>query len=115
MTQIEMHYSWIGFIYQATAWLGQRLAEKWFDVLLAVLGTLVGYWLAKRHLEHFVSGIVEKMDAKYLDLNRQMAFRQSGRCDASRITRNSTCDPTSIFSPQVADCYRRIHFLVNCH
>ena len=41
MTPIEMHYSWIGFVYQATAWLGQRLAEKWFDVVLVALGTLV--------------------------------------------------------------------------
>jgi hypothetical protein len=36
MTPIEMHYSWIGFVYQAMAWLGQRLAEKWFDVVLAL-------------------------------------------------------------------------------
>jgi len=60
MTPIEMHYSWIGFVYQAAAWLGQRLAEKWLDVVLALLGTLFGYWLAKLHLEHFVSGIVKR-------------------------------------------------------
>ena len=77
MTPIEMQYDWIGSVYQATAWLGQRLAEKWFDVALALIGTLFGYWLAKTHLEHFVSGIVKEMDAKYLDLNRQMAFRRA--------------------------------------
>lgn len=40
MTPLEMHYSWVGFVYQATAWLswlGQRLAEKWLDVVLALL------------------------------------------------------------------------------
>ena len=45
MTPLEMHYSWVGFVYQATAWLswlGQRLAEKWLDVVLALLGTLLG-------------------------------------------------------------------------
>ncbi|MGH9736307.1 MAG: hypothetical protein ACRD8A_17180 [Candidatus Acidiferrales bacterium] len=77
MTPIEMNYSWIGLFYHATAWLGQRLAEKWLDVVFALLGTLLGYWLAKRHLEHFVSAIVEKMGAKYLDLNRQIAFHKA--------------------------------------
>jgi hypothetical protein len=47
MTAIEMHYSWIGFVYGATAWLGQRIAEKWFDVVLALLGTLFGYLVSK--------------------------------------------------------------------
>jgi hypothetical protein len=68
MTPIEMHYSWIGFVYQATAWLGVRLAEKLFDIGLVALGTWYGYRLAKQHLEHFVSDIVGKMDAKYLNL-----------------------------------------------
>src|SRR5271167_2170909 len=54
--------------------LEHLFAEKLFDVVLALFGTWLGYLLAKQHLEHFVSGIVEKMDAKYLDLNRQMAF-----------------------------------------
>jgi hypothetical protein len=52
-------------------------SEKLFDIALALFGTLLGYWLAKRHIEHFVSGIVEKMDAKYLDLNRQIAFHKA--------------------------------------
>ena len=96
-----MHYSWIGFVYQATAWLGQRLAEKWFDMVLALLGTLFGYWLAKRHLEHFVSGIVEKMDAKYLDLNRQTAFRRAVAAMLPELPR-FYMRPTSTFSSQVA-------------
>jgi hypothetical protein len=72
MTPIEMHYSWIGFVYQATAWLGQRLAEKLFDIVLVAIGTWVGYRLAKKHLEHFVTGIVNEMDAKYLNLINEM-------------------------------------------
>ncbi len=101
MTPVEMHYSCIGFVYQATAWLGQRLAEKWFDVVLALLGTLFGYWLAKRHLEHFVSGIVEKTDAKYLDLNRQVAFHRAVTAMLPELPQ-FYMRPTSTFSPQVA-------------
>lgn len=101
MTPTEMHYSWIGLLYQATTWLGQRLAEKWFDVVLALLGTLLGYWLAKRHLEHFVSGIVEKMDAKYLDLNRQVAFRRAVAAMLPELPQ-FYMRPTNTFSSQVA-------------
>jgi len=101
MPPIEMHYSWIGFVYHAMAWLGERLAEKWFDVVLALLGTLVGYWLAKRHLEHFVSGIVDKMDAKYLDLNRQIAFRKAVTTMLPELPQ-FYLRPTSTFGPQVA-------------
>jgi hypothetical protein len=101
MTPIEMHYDWIGSVYQATAWLGQRLAEKWFDVALALIGTLFGYWLAKTHLEHFVSGIVKEMDAKYLDLNRQMAFRRAVTAMLPELPQ-FYMRPASTFSPQVA-------------
>lgn len=101
MTPIEMHYSWIGFVYHAIAWLGERLAEKWSDVVLALLGTLFGYWLAKRHLEHFVSGIVDKMDAKYLDLNRQIAFQKAVTTMLPELPQ-FYLRPTSAFSPQVA-------------
>lgn len=95
-----MHYSWIGSVYQATAWLGQHLAEKWFDVVLALLGTVFGYWLAKRHLEHFVSSIVEKINAKYLDLNRQIALRRAVAAMLPELPR-FYMRPTSTFSSQV--------------
>src|SRR5579859_252957 len=101
MTPIEMHYSWIGFAYQATAWSGQRLAEKWFDIVLVVLGTWFGYRLAKRHLEHFVSETVKKMDAKYLDLNRQMAFQRAVTAMLPELPQ-FYLRPTSTFSPHVA-------------
>ncbi len=101
MTQIEMHHSGIDFLCQATAWLGQHLAEKWFDVVLALLGTLFGYWLAKRHLEHFVSGIAEKIDAKYLDLNRRIAFRRAVAAMLPELPQ-FYLRPTSNFSSQVA-------------
>ena len=57
--------------------MAHLLGEKLFDIALALFGTWLGYLLARRHLEHFVSGIVEKMDAKYLDLNRQIAFHKA--------------------------------------
>lgn len=101
MTPTEMHYSWIGFVYQAMAWFGQRLAARWFDVVLALLGTLLGYLLAKRHLEDFVSGIVEKMDAKYLDLNRQIAFRRAVAMMVPELPQ-FYMRPASTLSPQLA-------------
>jgi hypothetical protein len=101
MTPVEMHYSWVGFAYDAAAWLGQLLSEKWFDVVLAALGTLFGYWLAKRHLEHFVSGVVGKMDAKYLDLNRQIAFRTAVAAMLPELPQ-FYMRPTGTFSSQVA-------------
>ena len=96
-----MHYSLIGFVYQAMAWLGQRLAEKLFDVVLVALGTWFGYWFAKRHLEHFVSETVEKLDAKYLDLNRQMAFHRAVTAMLPELPQ-FYMRPTSTLSPQVA-------------
>src|SRR5271170_7977762 len=101
MTPIEMHYSWIGFVYQATVWVGQLLAEKLFDVLLAAGGTWLGYLLARRHLEHFVSDIVEKMDTKYLDLNRQMAFQRAVTAMLPELPQ-FYMRPTRTLSPQVA-------------
>jgi hypothetical protein len=57
--------------------LAHLFGEKLFDIALALFGTWLGYLLAKRHLEHFISSIVEKTDAKYLDLNRQIAFHKA--------------------------------------
>jgi hypothetical protein len=101
MTPIEMHYSLIGFVYQAMAWLGQRLAEKLFDIVLVALGTWCGYWFAKRHLEHFVSETVKKLDAKYLDLNRQMAFQRAVTAMLPELPQ-FYMRPTRTLSPQVA-------------
>lgn len=53
------------------------LVEKWFDIVLAFVGTLFGYWLAKKHLEHFVTKIVKQMEAKHLDINRNIAFHKA--------------------------------------
>jgi hypothetical protein len=77
------------------------LAEKWFDIVLAFVGTLLGYWLAKRHIEHFVSRIVEKMDAKYLDLNRQIAFHKAVGAMLPELS-NFYVRPTAGFSSDVA-------------
>jgi hypothetical protein len=101
MTPIEMHYSWIGSVYQAMEWSRQFLAEKLFDVALAALGTWFGYWLAKRHLEHFVSDVVKKMDAKYLNLNREVAFQKAVTAMLPELPR-FYLRPTDTFSPQVA-------------
>jgi hypothetical protein len=67
---------WSHFI-AVVAPLGRLFADKLFDVVLAFAGTILGYWLAKRHLEHFVSNIVKQMDAKHLELNRNIAFHEA--------------------------------------
>jgi hypothetical protein len=76
-------------------------ADKLFDIVLALFGTWLGYLLAKRHLEHFVSSMVEKMDAKYLDLNRQIAFRKAVAAMLPELPRFYV-RPTSTFSSHVA-------------
>ena len=35
------------------------LTEKMFDIALALFGTVLGYLLAKRHIEHLMAGIVK--------------------------------------------------------
>ncbi len=80
--------------------LNHLLAEKLFDIVLALLGTILGYWLAKKHLEHFVSGIVKKMDEKYLDLNRQIAFRKAVAAMLPELPQ-FYLRPTSTFSTNV--------------
>jgi hypothetical protein len=53
------------------------LREKWFDIVLALFGTLLGYLLAKRHIEHLMDGIVKTLDTKYLNLFRERAFHRA--------------------------------------
>lgn len=81
--------------------LAHLIAEKWFDVVLALFGTWLGYLLAKRHLEHFISGIVKKIDAKYLDLNRQIAFHKAVAAMLPELPQ-FYMRPTSTFSSHVA-------------
>ncbi len=81
--------------------LAHLFGEKLFDIALALFGTWLGYLLAKRHLEHFVSSIVEKMDAKYLDLNRQIAFHKAVAAMLPELPR-FYMRPTSTFSTHVA-------------
>jgi hypothetical protein len=97
----EMHYSWLGFAYALLCALGQLFVEKWFDIVLAAAGTLLGYSLAKHHIEHFVTGEIQRMDTKYLDLNRQTAFRKAVTAMLPELPQFYV-RPTKTFSPQVA-------------
>lgn len=81
--------------------LVRLLSDKLFDIVLALAGTVFGYWLAKRHIEHFVSGIVDRMDAKYLDLNRQIAFHKAVGAMLPELP-NFYVRPTAAFSSKVA-------------
>src|SRR6266850_2406811 len=88
---LEMHYSWLGFGYALLSALGRLFAEKWFDIVLALAGTLLGYLLAKRHIEHFISGIVEEQpDISIYDWNTGVAvYRHASMREMERT-------PTSI-------------------
>src|SRR5258708_23700469 len=86
---------------EGVAPLEHLFGEKLFDIALALFGTWLGYLLAKRHLEHFVSSIVEKMDAKYLDLNRQIAFHKAVGAMLPELP-NFYVRPTAGFSSDVA-------------
>jgi hypothetical protein len=57
--------------------LGHLFAEKWFDIVLALFGTWLGYLLARRHIEHLMSKIVKTLDTKYLNLFRERAFHKA--------------------------------------
>jgi hypothetical protein len=86
---------------EGAAPLAHLLGDKVFDIALAFVGTLFGYRLAKRHIEYFVSSIVEKMDAKYLDLNRQIAFHKAVGAMLPELP-NFYVRPTAGFSSEVA-------------
>ena len=98
---LEMHYSWLGFGYALLWALGRLFVEKWFDVVLALGGTWLGYLLAKRHIEHFISGVVQRLDTKYLDLNRQVAFRKAVAAMVPELPQFYV-RPTNTFSSHVA-------------
>jgi hypothetical protein len=97
----EMHYSWLGFVYAFLCALGELFVEKWFDMVLALAGTWLGYLLAKRHIEHFISGVVKKLDTKYLDLNRQVAFHKAVAAMLPELPQFYV-RPTNTFSSHVA-------------
>lgn len=77
-------------------------SEKLFDIALALFGTLLGYWLAKRHIEHLMAEIVKTLDTKYLNLFRERAFH---RAVSEMLTElpDFSVRPTKAFSSRVAD------------
>jgi hypothetical protein len=81
--------------------LMQLLAEKWFDIVLALFGTWLGYLLARRHIEHLMSGIVKTLDTKYLNLSRERAFHKAVSAMLPELP-NFHLRPNT-FSPQTAD------------
>jgi len=102
MTPIEMHYSYGGFIYGAAVWVWNLFLEKWFDVLLAAAGTWFGYLIARKHLEHFMrDDVVKKLDAKYLEMNKRLAFQNAVTLMIPELPQ-FYLRPTRTFSPPVA-------------
>jgi hypothetical protein len=82
--------------------LAHLFAEKWFDIVLALFGTWLGYLLAKRHIEHLMDGIVKTLDTKYLNLFRQRAFHRAVSAMLPELP-DFHLRPTNAFSTQTAD------------
>jgi hypothetical protein len=78
------------------------LAEKWFDIVLALFGTWLGYLLATRHIEHLMSEVVKTLDTKYLNLFRQRAFHKAVSAMLPELP-DFSLRPTKTFSTQTAD------------
>jgi hypothetical protein len=77
-------------------------SDKFFDILLALFGTLLGYWLAKRHIEHLMAGIVKTLDTKYLNLFRERAFHRAVSAMLPELP-DFHLRKTNAFSTQTAD------------
>jgi hypothetical protein len=77
-------------------------SEKLFDIALALFGTLLGYWLAKRHIEHLMAGIVKTLDTKYLNLFRERAFHRAVSAMLPELP-DFHLRQTNTFSTQTAD------------
>jgi hypothetical protein len=78
------------------------LIEKWFDIMLALFGTLLGYWLAKSHIEHLMAGIVKTLDTKYATMNRERAFHRAVSAMLPELP-DFHIRPGTTFSRQVVD------------
>jgi hypothetical protein len=59
MIPVEIDYSILGEVYHTSAWFGHLLLEKWFDIVLV----LIGYWLAKHHVENTVHKFTKRRAA----------------------------------------------------
>jgi hypothetical protein len=77
-------------------------SEKLSDIALALFGTLLGYWLAKRHIEHLMAGIVKTLDTKYLNLFRERAFHRAVSAMLPELP-DFHLRQTNTFSTQTAD------------
>jgi hypothetical protein len=82
--------------------VGHLFADKWFDIVLALFGTWLGYLLARRHIEHLMSEIVKTLDTKYLDLFRQRSFHRAVSAVLPELP-DFYLRPTNTFSTQTAD------------
>src|SRR4029077_7908771 len=78
------------------------LIEKWFDIVLAFAGTMLGYWLAKQHIEHLMAGIVKTLDTKYTNINRDRAFHRAVSMMVPELP-DFHLRPNTAFSTHVAD------------
>jgi hypothetical protein len=82
--------------------LGHLFVEKWFDIVLAFVGTLFGYWLAKRHIEHLMAGIVKTLGMKYTTIFRERAFHRAVGVMLPELP-DFHLRPNTAFSTQTAD------------
>jgi len=78
------------------------LVDKLFDIGLALVGTLLGYRLAKRHIEHLMGGIVTTLNTKYLNIFRERAFHKAVSTMLPELP-DFHLRRTNTFSTQTAD------------
>jgi hypothetical protein len=78
------------------------LIDKLFDIGLALVGTLLGYWLARRHIEHLMAGIVTALNTKYLNIFRERAFHKAVSTMLPELP-DFHLRRTNAFSTQTAD------------
>lgn len=82
--------------------LGHLFVEKWFDIVLAFVGTLFGYWLAKRHIEDLMDEIVKTLGTKYATIFRERAFHRAVSTMLPELP-DFHLRPNTAFSTQTAD------------
>jgi hypothetical protein len=93
----------LGLVFSShTAFVGNHmmhlLVDKLFDIALALFGTLLGYQLAKKHIEHLMSGII----TKYATIFRERAFHRAVSTMLPELP-DFHLRPNTAFSTQTAD------------
>jgi hypothetical protein len=72
-----------------------------YSTLIAIVLAVLFYWLAKRHLEHYINKTATAMSRAYLEVGREVAFRKAVGLILPELP-GFTLRSNATFSPQVA-------------